>query len=234
MPECGTCEPFVSGMAYDGNDFLPPGAPCPEWWAALDAGDCTASPASHPQPALIFDSKEACCTFCLEHNRRGLQPPCTHASFGPSSSEQAPLCYAKSGTPPKMQAHKARDSFLAGEPCPTYQPREHFSWGDACLLALAFAFMVYAAGGTRFGVRRHPHQHRWRELWALVVDGCSFARGTGGDNSDSDRSADGGQKTESLRATLLPAPAEAAVVRTQATRGATTALHQVGTINFSV
>ena len=37
--------------------------------------------------------------FCIEHNRRGLQPPCTHASFGPTSTDQCVASRISGGAP---------------------------------------------------------------------------------------------------------------------------------------
>ena len=223
--DCGNCRQWVTGKAYDGNDFLPAGGPCPEWWAALEAGDCKTAPS---QPALIFENKEACCTFCIEHNRRNLQPPCTHASFGPTGSGIENVCYAKAGTPSPLESSRlTRDSFLAGEPCETYSPRSQLSWGVAFLITLALGVAVYLVGGSRAGTRRHPHTLIWRELWALLVDGWSFARGVGDGHSLRDAQA----ADDSPRSSLLPHTA--AVVEAtkttparQATRGPTTPLHQ--------
>jgi hypothetical protein len=226
--DCGDCRQWVTGKAYDGNDFLPAGGPCPEWFSALGAGDCKATPS---QPALIFENKEACCTFCIEHNRRSLQPPCTHASFGPTGSGLENVCYAKAGTPSPLESSRlTRDSFLAGEPCKTYSPRSPLSWGVVFLITLALGAAVYLVGGTRAGARRHPHTRTWRELWGLVVDGWSFARG-GGHSPGGAQAAD-----ESPRSSLLPHTATAAVEGTTATpprqapRGPTTQLHQSAAI----
>ena len=218
---CGTCGEMVSGSAYNGGDFLPSGGPCPEWWPSLEAGDCEPI---KTQPALIFDSAEDCCIFCIEHNRRGLQPPCTHASFGPTSTGTEHVCYAKTGVPPKLEpSHHPRQSFLAGKPCPIYEPPAR-EWGVTFLLVLAFVTVVYLAGGMRLGTRRHPHHQAWRQLLGLVVDGCAFARGGGG--SSADKEASRGDK-EALGASLLPASgASDAPAPNQAARGPTSSLHQ--------
>ena len=228
---CGTCD-FVKGnMAlYPGNDLLAMGAPCPDWWESLGVGECKAAPT---QVALIFDGKEACCTFCIEHNRRGLQPPCTRASFGPSGGGIQNLCYmfAKSGTPSKLEASKCpRASFLAGEPCATYHPPSSASWGVVFLLALGVVVVAYVTGGLRLGARRHPHSRAWQDFWGFVVDGFHFvARGklesTGGDGRD----ASSDKEAQNPRAPLLlPASGAStdAAVPKQATRGVATALHQ--------
>ena len=200
---CGTCEFAKGDVAYDGNDLLTPGAPCPDWWESLEAGDCKVAAG---QVALIFPGgKEACCTFCIEYNRRGLQPPCTHASFGPSGSGVQDLCYVKTGTPAKLTPSKyPRASFLAGLPCATYEPPTSLGWGFAFLLALTFVLVTYVAGGTRMGARRHPHTRAWHEFWGLVVDGWHFSRNeTGPDRTGS--SSRGKKATESLHGSLLPA-----------------------------
>jgi hypothetical protein len=208
---CGTCEGYVTGQAYDGNDFLPSGGPCPKWWGGLPgAGSCQVAT---DQPALIFESKESCCTFCIEHNRRGMQPPCTHASFGPTSRGLTNVCYAKTGPPPPLVPHHDRDSFLAGESCAVYVPpaasRAGLSWGMEFVAVVLLVAAVYLLGGialrSKIGghvggegalsLRRHPHYRRWRAVAGLVVDGVEFLRnrghgrhllqGSGGGGSDS-------------------------------------------------
>ena len=219
--DCGSCRQWVSGSAYNGNDFLPKDAPCPDWWSLLEVGECKPAPS---QPALILDSKEACCTFCIEHNRRNLQPPCTHASFGPTSSGIKNLCYAKTGTPANLEKNRLpRDSFLAGEPCPTYQPPRRLSWGGVLMLAVGASLAAYLVGGTRLGSRRHPHYKLWKELWGLTVDGWWFVRGGG----DGRRSLDAAE-AHSLQSSLLPRTAAMMPPNhsKQACTGPTTRLHQ--------
>lgn len=217
---CGSCRQWVSGSAYNGNDLLPKGAPCPDWWSLLEVGECKPAPS---QPALILDGKEACCTFCIEHNRRSLQPPCTHASFGPTSSGIDNLCYVKTGTPSNLEKNRLpRDSFLAGEPCPTYQPPRRLSWGGAFVLALGTSLAAYLVGGTRLGSRRHPHYQFWKELWGLTVDGWWFMRGGNG------RRTPDAAEAHSLQSSLLPhtsatVPSDQSK---QACSGPTTALHR--------
>ena len=158
----------MTGRDYNGQDFLQPGAACPNWWAALDAGECKEV---NDQPALILSKGwEACCTFCIEYNRRGLQPPCTHGSFGSNSRGIENLCYVKTGTPSALVPNRHhRDSFTAGQPCAVYTPPAFagpkITWGTAFLLIYAFLVVVYVTGGIALraasqrsvGVHVHPH-----------------------------------------------------------------------------
>ena len=231
---CGTCTFAAGSVQYDGNDFLAKGAPCPDWWKSLEVGDCKSEPS---QVALVFaGGKEACCTFCIEYNRRNLQPPCTHASFGPSSQGVQNLCYAKTGPPSKLTASNyPRASFLAGLPCATYHPPGPVPWGFTFLLAMGFLLVGYFAGGTRLGARRHPHSHAWHKLWGLVIDGYNFAylgmRSSEDDSRDcgGDRGGSSGGKEAARQSQLAllsePGGTETAAPR-RATRGVTTPLHQ--------